>query len=78
MVRCPTVPYEEGLEWLPEFVVLSREDLVEILPALRALVGGFDRDVPEFACILTVATVLARAIDRPPYSGEGDDHGEDE
>lgn len=68
------VAYDDGLDWLPDRVVLTRPDLVELLPALRALVDALDSDAPAFAYVVTAATVLGRAMDR---AGGSDDEGDE-
>lgn len=59
------VPDGAGLEWIPERgCYLSRPDLLEIFVALRALVDGTSPDEPNRAHAVTIAYVVAEAIER--------------
>jgi len=68
------MPYGGELDWVPDRVTLTRSELIELLPALRALVDAVDSDAPAFAHVVTLATVLGRALDRA--EGSDDEGGE--
>jgi hypothetical protein len=53
------------LGWLPpEGIWLTRDDLGWLLASLRSLIDGTDPDEPNRAHAMTIALVLARAIER--------------
>jgi hypothetical protein len=53
------------LDWIPQAGChLTHRDLVEIFAALRALVNGTEPDEPNQAHVVTVAFVVAEAIER--------------
>jgi hypothetical protein len=57
--------HDGDLDWIPQAGChLSHGDLVEIFTALRALVNGTERDEPNHAHVVTVAYVVAGAIER--------------
>ncbi|MEA2703614.1 MAG: hypothetical protein QOD63_1559 [Actinomycetota bacterium] len=59
------MPGEDDLGWLPASGVhLSRDEVASIFGALRALVGGTDSDEPNRAHTVTIAFVIADAIER--------------
>jgi len=56
---------DDGLDWIPvDGCRLSREELVEVFQSLRALVDGTDADEPNRAHAVSIAYVLAEAIER--------------
>lgn len=60
------VPTIDGLGWLPaEGTTLTRDELVEMFIALRALISGTEPDEPNRAHAVTIASILSSAIDRP-------------
>jgi hypothetical protein len=61
------------LAWLPHEVTLTRPELLELLPALRALVNAVDADTPAFAHVVTIATVLGEALDRADGQSDRED-----
>lgn len=65
VLRCVTNSAFEGLGWLTESGAhLTRDDLVEVLAALRALIAGTEPDEANRAHAVTIASVVAEAIDR--------------
>ena len=55
----------DDLDWLPpDGVRLTRHDLESVLPALWSLFDGTDPKEPNRAHAMTIAVVLARAIER--------------
>jgi hypothetical protein len=58
-----------GLDWIPvDGCHLTHDEIVEILGSLRALVDGTDPDEPNRAHAVSIAYVVAEAIER---EGEG-------
>lgn len=56
---------DDGLDWIPvDGCRVSREELVEVFQSLRALVDGTDADEPNRAHAVSIAYVLAEAIER--------------
>lgn len=56
---------DEDLPWVPVGgACLTRGELIEIFVALRALVNGTDPDEPNRAHAVTIAYVVAEAIER--------------
>jgi len=55
----------EDLGWLPsDGVHLDRDELTPVVVALRALINGSDPDEPNRAHAVTIAYVVADAIER--------------
>jgi hypothetical protein len=55
----------DDLDWIPNAGChLSHGDLIQIFTALRALVNGTEPDEPNRAHAVTVAYVVAEAIER--------------
>ena len=63
MLRCHTVTPYDRLDWLPDEVRLGRDELVEILGALWAVVQGTEPGEPNRSHIVTVAATIGAAID---------------
>ena len=62
-------PYED-LGWLPgDGAALTVEELVDCFAALRALLQAIPESEPARAHAVTVALVLARAVDRATGGG---------
>jgi hypothetical protein len=64
VLRCNTVSMYEQLDWLPNGVWLEREEVAEILVALRALIQGTDAIEPNRSHILSIVSAIGEAIDR--------------
>jgi len=55
----------EDLGWLPsDGVHLDRDELTRVVVALRALINGSEPDEPNRAHAVTIAYVVADAIER--------------
>jgi hypothetical protein len=54
----------EQLDWLPKGGWLEREEVAEILVALRALIQGTDAIEPNRSHILSIVSAIGEAIDR--------------
>ena len=60
----------EDLGWLPpEGVHLDRDELPRVVVALRALIDGSEPDEPNRAYAVTIAYVVADAIERTGGAG---------
>jgi len=60
----------EDLDWLPPAGVhLDRDELPRVVVALRALVDGSEPDEPNRAHAVTIADVVADAIERTGGTG---------
>ena len=56
---------DDGLDWIPvDGCRLLREELVEVFETLRALIDGTEGDEPNRAHAVSIAYVLAEAIER--------------
>ena len=59
------VPADATFGWVPEAGArLTKDELVEILFALRALVSGTEPDEPNRAHAVSIAYVVSAAMDR--------------
>jgi hypothetical protein len=57
--------HDDGLGWLPDDgVALSRQDMVRIMRALRALIDGTDPLEVNRLHIVEIAVIIAQAMDR--------------
>lgn len=48
----------------PDGIHLDRDELVGVVDAIRALIDGSSPDEPNRAHIMTIAFVIAEAVDR--------------
>jgi hypothetical protein len=65
VLHCVTVTGEDELDWLPpNGALLAHDDLAQVMRALRALISGTEPDEPNRAHAITIAFVVAEAIDR--------------
>lgn len=65
VLRCVTMVDDEGLGWIPDGGTrLTRDELLEIMRTLRALIAGTERDEPNRAHAVSIAYVVTMAIDR--------------
>ena len=56
---------DASLAWVPDGgALLTRDELVDILLALRALISGTEADEPNRAHAVSIAHVASTAIDR--------------
>ncbi|HLG01809.1 MAG TPA: hypothetical protein VI916_15215, partial [Acidimicrobiia bacterium] len=56
---------DEGLDWLPRRGIrLTRDELADVLRALRAIISGTDEDEPNRVHAVTIAMALGAAFER--------------
>ena len=64
VLHCVTMA-GEGLGWLPPGGArLTRDELADVMHALRALISGTEPDEPNRAHAVTIAYAVAGAIER--------------
>ncbi len=64
VLHCNTMAMYDDLEWLPNGAWLTKDELIEVLVALRALTNGTDDFDPNRSHVVTIAVTIGTAIDR--------------